>query len=65
MEVPFYMNEDALKRIQPGLRTDEAEILVAFNVNGDVIQMAVAKAYRRSHKISYRLFAVDFSSPTL
>ena len=37
MEVSFYVNEDALKRIQPGLRPDEAGILGAFDANRDVI----------------------------
>ena len=31
MEASFYVNEDALKRIQPGLRSDEAGILAAFD----------------------------------
>lgn len=60
MEVSFYVNEDALKRIQPGLRSDEAGILGAFDANRNVIQVAAAKAYRRGRKRSYELLAADF-----
>ncbi len=60
MEVSFYVNEDALKRIHPELRPDEAGLLDAFDVNRMVIHMAAAKAYRRIRKSSYELFAADF-----
>jgi hypothetical protein len=60
MEISFYVNEEALKRIQPGLRPGEAAILGAFDVNRSVIHMAAAKAYRRGRKSSYGLFAADF-----
>jgi Protein of unknown function (DUF1488) len=60
MEISFYVNEEALKRIQPGLRPDEAGILGAFDANRNVIHMAAAKAYRRGRKSSYGLFAADF-----
>jgi hypothetical protein len=60
MEVSFYVNEDALKRIQPGLLSDAAGILTAFDANRDVIHLAAAKAYRRGRKSSYGLFADDF-----
>jgi hypothetical protein len=60
MEVSFYVVEDALKRIQPELRSDEAGILDAFDANRTVIHMAAAKTYRRSRKSSYGLFAADF-----
>ncbi len=52
MEASFYVNEDALKRIQPGLRSDEAGILL--------IHMAAAKVYRRRRKGSYELIPADF-----
>jgi hypothetical protein len=54
------VNEDALKRIQPKLRPGEAGILDAFDANRPAIHMAAAKAYRRSRKSSYGLFAADF-----
>jgi hypothetical protein len=60
MEASFYVNEDALKRIQPGLRSDEAGLLRAFDSHRDLIQMAAAKVYRRGRKGSYELIPADF-----
>jgi hypothetical protein len=60
MEASFYVNEDALKRIQPGLRSDEAGILAAFDSHCDLIHMAAAKVYRRGRKGSYELIPADF-----
>jgi hypothetical protein len=50
MEVSFYVNEDALKRIQPGLRSDDAGFLTAFDSHRDLIHRIVAKVYRRGRK---------------
>jgi len=33
MEASFFVNADALKRIQPDMRFDEAGLLVAFDLN--------------------------------
>jgi Protein of unknown function (DUF1488) len=60
MEASFYVNEDALKRIQPGLRSDEAGILGAFDSHRDLIYMTAAKVYRRGRKGSYELIPADF-----
>jgi Protein of unknown function (DUF1488) len=60
MEVSFYVNEDALKRIEPGLRSDEAGILGAFDLHRDLIHKAAAKVYRRGRKGSYELIPADF-----
>jgi hypothetical protein len=60
MEASFYVNEDALKRIQPDLRSDEAGILDAFDSHRDLIHMAAAKVYRRGRKGSYELIPADF-----
>ena len=60
MEASFYVNEDALKRIQPGLRSDEAGILAVFDSHRDLIHMAAAKVYRRRRKGSYELIPADF-----
>jgi hypothetical protein len=56
MEASFFVKEDALKRIQPGLRSDEAGILSAFDSHRDLIQMV----YRRCRKGSYELIPADF-----
>jgi len=60
MEVSFYVNEDALKRIEPGLRSDEAGILGAFDSHRDLIHAVAAKVYRRGRKGSYELNPADF-----
>jgi Protein of unknown function (DUF1488) len=60
MEASFYVNEDALKRIQPDLRSDESGILRAFDSHRDLIHTAAAKVYRRGRKGSYELIPADF-----
>ena len=60
MEAPFYVNEDALKRIQPSMRPDEAGILAAFDSHRDLIHMTAADVYRRGRKGSYELIPADF-----
>jgi hypothetical protein len=60
MEASFYVNEDALKRIQPGLRSDEAGILAVFDSHRDLIHVTAAKVYRRGRKGSYELIPADF-----
>lgn len=60
MEASFYVNEDALKRILPGVRADEAGLLGAFDSHRDQIYAAATKAYGRSRKGLYQLMATDF-----
>lgn len=43
IEASFYVNEDALKRIQPELRPDEAGILDAFDANRIVTHMLLRR----------------------
>jgi hypothetical protein len=60
MEASFFVNEDALKRIQPGVRSDESELLTAFDSHRDLIYATATKVYRRGRKGSYELIAGDF-----
>jgi len=60
MEASFFVNEDALKRIQPDMRLDEAGLLSAFDLNRDLIYATAAKVYRRGHKGSYDITPADF-----
>jgi hypothetical protein len=60
MEATFFMTEDALKRVQPGMRLDEAGLLGAFDANRDLIHRAAAKVYSRGRRGSYDLFYTDF-----
>jgi hypothetical protein len=60
MEASFFVNEEALKRIQPGARSDEAGLLGAFDSHRDLIQATAEKVYRRGRKGSYELIPADF-----
>jgi Protein of unknown function (DUF1488) len=60
MEASFFVNEDALKQIQPDMRFDEAGFLDAFDLNRDMIYATAAKVYARGRKGSYDLIPADF-----
>ena len=60
MEASFFVNADALKRIQPDMRLDETGILGTFDSHRDVIHGAAVKVYGRARKGSYELIADDF-----
>ncbi len=60
MEASFFVDEDALKRIQPGMRPDEFGFLGAFDSNRDLIYATAGKVYGRGRKGSYDLGAADF-----
>jgi hypothetical protein len=60
MEAAFFVNESALKRIQPDLRISESGLLNAFDLNRQLIYATAAKVYRRGHKGSYDLLPADF-----
>ena len=60
MEAAFFVTEDALKRIQPDMRFDEAGLLSAFDSNRDRICATAAKVYARGRKGSYDLVSSDF-----
>ena len=60
MEASFFVTEDALKRIRPDMRFDEAGLLSAFDANRVLIYAAAAKVYARGRKGSYDLVGADF-----
>ena len=60
IEASFYINEDAMARIQPGVRLDESGLLNAFDANRDRICAAAAKVYVRGSRGSYDLSAANF-----
>jgi Protein of unknown function (DUF1488) len=60
MEASFFVNEKALQRIQPGVRSDEEGLLSAFDSHRDLIHAIAAKVYKRGHKGSYELSPTDF-----
>jgi hypothetical protein len=60
MEFSFFVTEESLRRLQPDIRFDEADMLAAFDHNLDAIQAAATKVYARGRRGSYDLFVADF-----
>jgi Protein of unknown function (DUF1488) len=60
MEWSFFITEEALKRMQPNVTRDEANLLRVFDANRAKIHAAATTAYARERKGSYELVAADF-----
>jgi Protein of unknown function (DUF1488) len=60
MEASFFVDADALKKIEPKLQLDEVGLLGAFDSNRKLIYATAAKIYDRRRKGSYDLMAGDF-----
>jgi hypothetical protein len=60
MEASFFIDDAALRRIQPNTRLDEAGFLNTFDSNRDLICAAAAKVYVRGSRGSYDLDANNF-----
>jgi len=60
LEASFFVNEEALKRIEPGLRSEEMALLSAFDSHREQIYSAAARVYGRGRKGSYELISSDF-----
>jgi hypothetical protein len=60
MEAVFFVTEEALKQVQPGMQFDEHCLLRAFDANRDLIHAAAAKVYARGRRGSYHLVSADF-----
>jgi hypothetical protein len=60
MEASFFIDEDALMRIQPDTHLDESGFLSAFDSNRDLICAAAARVYVRGSRGSYDLVAANF-----
>jgi hypothetical protein len=60
MEASFFIEGEALRRIQPDIRLNEAGLLSAFDLNRDLIYATAAKVYQRGRKGSYDLVSADF-----
>lgn len=58
-EVPFFVNADALRHIDPNATSDESGLLNAFDLNQDRIRAAAGRAYARERRGSYTLSAAD------
>ncbi len=60
MEASFFVNADALMRMQPDMERDEAGLLHAFDSHRAAILTIAAKVYGRGRRGSYNLLADDF-----
>jgi hypothetical protein len=60
MEASIFVNEDALKSIQPEMSCDEAGLLGAFDSHCAQIHATAVKVYKRGRKGSYELIPGDF-----
>jgi hypothetical protein len=60
IEASFFVTEEALKQIQPNVRSDEAGLLSAFDSHRDFIHATASKVYRRGRKSCYELSPDDF-----
>ena len=60
MEAPFFIDEEALRKLEPAMTSDEAGLLGAFDAHLEKIHAAAAKVYGRGRKGSYDLQPSDF-----
>ena len=60
MEAAFFVNEGALKRIEPGVGGDEAGLLRAFDSHRELIYATAVRIYARARRGSYELVSTDF-----
>jgi len=60
MEAGFFVSEEALKRVEPDMRSDEDSILRPFDLNRDQICATASKVYARGRRGSYDLVGSDF-----
>jgi Protein of unknown function (DUF1488) len=60
MEAAFFVNRDALQRIQPDMRLDQEGVLCAFDLHRGLIHAIAATVYRRGRKTLYELTPDDF-----
>jgi len=60
MEAAFFMTEDALKRVDPGVRFDEVVVLNAFDANRTLVHRIATRVYARGQRGPYDLIHTDF-----
>jgi hypothetical protein len=60
LEAPFFVGEEALKKIQPDMPPDEPGLLGAFDLHRDLIYAAASRVYERGRRGSYDLLPDDF-----
>lgn len=59
MEASFVIEDDALRKMQPTIGSQEAEILIAFDTLRSRINTVAARVYARGHQGIYFLSPSD------
>lgn len=59
MEACFFVSEEALRRVEPGMSPDEDSVLHAFDRHRERIHAAAARVYGRGRKGSYDIGKAD------
>ena len=62
IEIAFFLDEDALFFMTPGLPSGEPAILRAFDANWSRIMEVASRAYSRTHTHAHILGAKDFGN---
>jgi hypothetical protein len=60
MEAAFFVDAQALTKIQPDAAADEAGLLSAFDANRELIYKTAVKVYGRGRRGAYDLVPSDF-----
>ena len=60
MEASFFVTEEALRRIQPNMTSDQEGALQVFDVNRPLIYATAVKVYARGQRGSYDLVGSDY-----
>jgi hypothetical protein len=60
MEASFFIDEEALRHVEPNASRDEASLLRVFDGNRELIRATAAKVYGRGRRGSYLLVKSDF-----
>jgi hypothetical protein len=59
MESSFFLTVDALRQIQPDIKTNVVDLLRAFDMNRERIYSIAAKVYARGRRGTYDLNVAD------
>jgi hypothetical protein len=61
LEFAFFIDESALRRLDPGLDASESGFIRTFDDHLPAIHLAATRAHARGRHLSYSLTAADFA----
>jgi hypothetical protein len=59
LEVSFFVTDEALRRLHPGVSADAADLLAVFGTHRDRVLRAASRVYTRGRRGSYEVGAND------